>query len=256
MAVHAPPLDCANVLPSEDKLGYPNWADILIKINARIRAARCPLLAAPDVCDGTAQLAKADTAFQDASVGQPTELCFRSAPGARQPWSLLQIVEHDPEHDPEHDHRAGHDHHRADHLPVFEHSDNGRPPARISLPMRKTPARHTHSETPFGPQQRRFELYQREALAGYSQPGSRLRTASTGFRAPLRRFGRAKPRFEAGGPSREILGDKFEIRRSTAAIAKGSAALALLPNSGAGLGNAWVRRASRCARQRVALTVC
>jgi hypothetical protein len=25
-----------NVLPSEEKLGYPNWAGILIKINARI----------------------------------------------------------------------------------------------------------------------------------------------------------------------------------------------------------------------------
>ena len=33
-------------------------------------------IAAPDVCDGTSAVAKADTAFQGASVGQPTEPCL------------------------------------------------------------------------------------------------------------------------------------------------------------------------------------
>src|SRR6476620_12472972 len=66
-------------------------------------------------------------------------------------------------HDPEHDHRAGRDHRRADHLPVFEHSDNGRPPAKISLPMRKAPACHTHSET---------SVWRPAALAGYSHRAS------------------------------------------------------------------------------------
>ncbi len=59
------------------------------------------------------------------------------------------------EHDPDHDHRADCDHHRADHRQLFEHGDNARPPAKSSLHMRETPACHTHSETPFGPQQRR-----------------------------------------------------------------------------------------------------
>ena len=36
----------------------------------------CWHIAAPDVYDGTPQLAKADTAFQGASVGQPTEPCL------------------------------------------------------------------------------------------------------------------------------------------------------------------------------------
>jgi hypothetical protein len=38
-----------------------------------------------------------------------------------------------------------------------EHSDNGCPPAKISLHMRKAPPRQTHSETSFGPQQRLFD---------------------------------------------------------------------------------------------------
>ena len=52
------------------------------------------------------------------------------------------------EHDPDHDHRAGCDHHRADHRQLFEDSDNGCPPPMVS---REAPACHTHSETPFGP---------------------------------------------------------------------------------------------------------
>jgi hypothetical protein len=36
-------------------------------------------------------------------------------------------------------------------------SSSGCPPAKISLHMREAPARHTHSETPFGLQQRWFD---------------------------------------------------------------------------------------------------
>jgi hypothetical protein len=60
------------------------------------------------------------------------------------------------EHDPDHDHRAECDHHSADHRQLFEHGDNACAPAKSSLHMRETPACHTHSETPFGPQQRRI----------------------------------------------------------------------------------------------------
>jgi hypothetical protein len=59
------------------------------------------------------------------------------------------------EHQPDHDHRADCDHQRAGHQPLFERSDNARPSAKSSLHVRETPACHTHSETPFGPQQRR-----------------------------------------------------------------------------------------------------
>ena len=95
-------------------------------------------------------------------------------PSARQPWSLQIVVEYDPEHD----YRAGRgrDHRRAEHLPVFERS--GRPPARISLHMRQAPARHTHSETPFGPQQRRFHSIHAKrspAMANGQHPGSKCR---------------------------------------------------------------------------------
>ena len=53
------------------------------------------------------------------------------------------------EQDRDHDHRAGRDHHRADHRQFFEDSESGCPPPMVS---RKAPACHTHSETPFGPQ--------------------------------------------------------------------------------------------------------
>ena len=66
------------------------------------------------------------TAANTLSCAELLESC-RSAPSARQPWSMLQMV---VEHDPEHDHRAGR------YLPALEHSDNARPPAKISLPMR------------------------------------------------------------------------------------------------------------------------
>jgi hypothetical protein len=56
------------------------------------------------------------------------------------------------EHDPDHDHRAGRNRQRADHWQLFEDSDNDCPPAN-SLPMREAPPCHTHTETPFGPQQ-------------------------------------------------------------------------------------------------------
>jgi hypothetical protein len=63
------------------------------------------------------------------------------------------------EHDPDHDHRAGCDHHRADHRQLFEDSENGCPPPMVSC---EAPACHTHSETPFGPSS---EFLKREALA-------------------------------------------------------------------------------------------
>jgi hypothetical protein len=44
-----------------------------------------------------------------------------------------------------------------------EHSDNGCPPAKISLHMRKAPPRQTHSETSFGPQQGCLTLSTRSA---------------------------------------------------------------------------------------------
>jgi len=56
------------------------------------------------------------------------------------------------EHDPDHDHRDDRNRQRADHRQLFEDSDNGCPPAN-SLPMRGAPPCHTHTETPFGPQQ-------------------------------------------------------------------------------------------------------
>jgi hypothetical protein len=56
------------------------------------------------------------------------------------------------EHDPDHDHRDGRNRQRADHRQLFEDSDYGCPPAN-SLPMREAPPCHTHTETPFGPQQ-------------------------------------------------------------------------------------------------------
>ena len=51
------------------------------------------------------------------------------------------------EHDPDHEHRAGRDRQRADHRQLFEDSDNGCPPANSLPPC------HTHTETPFDPQQ-------------------------------------------------------------------------------------------------------
>src|ERR1700730_79958 len=66
----------------------------------------------------------------------PSSPCLRS---------LRPII---AEHDPDHDHRAGCDHHPADHRQLFEDSDNGCPPPMVS---REAPACHTHSETPFGP---------------------------------------------------------------------------------------------------------
>jgi hypothetical protein len=47
--------------------------------------------------------------------------------------------------------------------------------------MRKAPARHTHSETPFGPQQRQFDSIKAKrspAIANGQHPGSRLKTGS------------------------------------------------------------------------------
>jgi hypothetical protein len=35
------------------------------------------------------------------------------------------------EHDPDHDHGACRDHHRADHRPLFEHSDKGCPSIKV-----------------------------------------------------------------------------------------------------------------------------
>jgi hypothetical protein len=52
------------------------------------------------------------------------------------------------EHDPDDDHRAGCDHHRADHRQLFEDSENCCPPPMVS---REAQACHTHLETPFGP---------------------------------------------------------------------------------------------------------
>ena len=42
------------------------------------------------------------------------------------------------------------------------------------------------------------------------------RIRACGFHAPLRRSVRAKPRFEAGGPSREILGSMFASNAASA----------------------------------------
>ena len=72
------------------------------------------------------------------------------------------------EHDPDHDHRADCDHHRADHRQLFEHGDNARPPAKSS---RETPACHTHSETPFGPQQQRLTLSTQSARLTIAHSG-------------------------------------------------------------------------------------
>jgi hypothetical protein len=87
-------------------------------------------------------------------------ILLRSAPSARQPWSLLQMV---VEHDPEHDHRAGR---QADHLPALEHSDNARP-LRFLFPCAKrqpaTPIRETSVWPPAA------AVYQAIALAGCSQ---------------------------------------------------------------------------------------
>jgi hypothetical protein len=82
----------------------------------------------------------------DAILDSATRLCRADIGGLLRPIPV--------EHDPDHDHRADCDHHRADHGQLFEHGDNARPPAKSSLHMRETPACHTHSETPFGPQQR------------------------------------------------------------------------------------------------------
>jgi hypothetical protein len=75
-----------------------------------------------------------------------------------------------PEHDPDHGDRAGSDRHRADQLPILKRSDNGCPPDKGSLRMRQAPSRYTHPETPFGPQQQRFDSINAK-LAGYSQFG-------------------------------------------------------------------------------------
>jgi len=91
---------------------------------------------------------------QDRRHSRPLQEQFQVSAKRSQSWSLLPTV---VEHDPDHDHRAGSDYHRADQLPLFEHSDNGCPPDRDSLRMRQAPSRHTHSETPFGPQQRRLD---------------------------------------------------------------------------------------------------
>src|SRR6476659_2342233 len=48
-------------------------------------------ISAPDVCDGTSAVGKADTAFQAASVGQPTEPCLGgSVPGAM--FGIITII--------------------------------------------------------------------------------------------------------------------------------------------------------------------
>ena len=67
------------------------------------------------------------------------------------------------EHDRNHGHRAGRDRCRADQRPRFEDGDYDRSPVILCL-VREAPACHTHSESPFGPQQVVFS-YQREVLA-------------------------------------------------------------------------------------------
>jgi hypothetical protein len=66
-------------------------------------------------------------------TGRPDPELQQISAKRSQPWSLLQIV---VECDPDHDHRAGSDHHRADQVPIFEHSYNGCPPDNDSLRMR------------------------------------------------------------------------------------------------------------------------
>jgi hypothetical protein len=52
------------------------------------------------------------------------------------------------EQDRDHDHRAGRNHHGADHRQFFEDSESGSPPPMVS---RKAPASHTQSETSVWP---------------------------------------------------------------------------------------------------------
>ena len=119
----------------------------------------------------------------------PSRISSRSAPSARQPWSLLQIVEHDPERDPDHDHRADRDHHRADRRPIFEHSDNGCPPAKISLHMCKAPSRSMR----IAPVRRRPERRRPERRRGR---GSVIRWRPAHRERELHQ--RRGPRLEAG----------------------------------------------------------
>ena len=68
-------------------------------------------------------------------------------------------------------------------------------PPRISLHMREAPARHTHSETPFGPQQRQFDFInaKRSPAIANGLPWIKVKEPQArGFCAPLRRFVRAK----------------------------------------------------------------
>ena len=44
------------------------------------------------------------------------------------------------EHDRDHDHRAGRDRYRADHRPLFEDGDDGRPPVSFVLCAKRQPA--------------------------------------------------------------------------------------------------------------------
>src|SRR6201993_2916697 len=79
------------------------------------------------------------------------------------------------EHDPDHHHRAGRNRQRADHRQLFEDSDNGCPPA-TSLPMRGAPPCHTHTETPFAPQQQCGLSVSNHCAAAFSQPRNTSKT--------------------------------------------------------------------------------
>ena len=91
------------------------------------------------------------------------------------------------EHDPDHDYRDTRNRQRADHRQLFEDSDNGCPPAN-SLPMREAPPCHTHTETPFGPQQQ-CGLSVRARLRHFSQFDQRPRHTSFCLQSPLGGFG-------------------------------------------------------------------
>src|SRR4029077_19993409 len=69
------------------------------------RAGRCVIarprpIAAPDVCTGRPQLAKADTAFQGASVGQPTEPCLAKLIQHAAERRMLAVLDLDPAIEP------------------------------------------------------------------------------------------------------------------------------------------------------------
>ena len=74
---------------------------------------------------------------------------------SRRKWRSARSIRRRPfvvKRDRHHDHRASRDRCRADHRPFFEDGDDDCPPVILCL-VREAPACHTHSESPFGPQQ-------------------------------------------------------------------------------------------------------